>query len=77
MTGQASRVLEQALALPPEDQARVADELLSSLDPPDQRRIDALWALEAEDRLDAYERGEMEAFPAEQVLDELRKKHKR
>ncbi len=77
MTGQASRVLEQALALPPEDRARVADELLSSLDPPDQRRIDALWALEAEDRLDAYERGEMEAFPAEQVLDELRKKHKR
>ena len=77
MTDEASRVLEQALALPPEDRARVADRLLSSLDPPDQRRIEELWDREIEARLAAYDRGEVEGIPAEEVFEELRKKYGR
>jgi hypothetical protein len=37
------------------------------------KTIDALWAQEAEDRIDAFERGEMAAIPAEQVFAEIEK----
>ena len=30
--------------------------------------FDQLWAKEAEDRLDAYDRGELSAVPADEVL---------
>jgi len=38
--------------------------------------IDALWADEAEDRIDAFERGEMEAIPARDVFGEIEKKRR-
>jgi putative addiction module component (TIGR02574 family) len=61
---------KDALALPLVERAALAEELLSSLDRPDPR-IDALWAQEAEDRLAAFDAGEMEAIPAEDVFTEL------
>jgi putative addiction module component (TIGR02574 family) len=61
---------KDALALPLVERAALAEELLSSLDRPDPR-IDALWAQEAEDRLAAFEAGEMEAIPAEDVFTQL------
>jgi hypothetical protein len=36
-------------------------------------KIDALWAEEAEDRIDAFERGEMAAIPARDVFAEIEK----
>ena len=74
MSERGARLLEEALALPPEERAELADRLLSSLDPPSQRRIDELWAEEVEARLDAYDRGEMEAIPAEKAIAEALKK---
>ena len=71
MTTQAAQILEAALALPESERAAVAEELFASLRHTDPR-IDELWAREAEDRLAAYEAGEMEAIPAEQVFWELR-----
>jgi len=38
--------------------------------------IDALWADEAEDRIDAFERGEMAAIPARDVFGEIEKKRR-
>ncbi|MBI4443725.1 MAG: addiction module protein [Acidobacteria bacterium] len=67
------QVLKQALSLPPEERAEVAELLLSSLDPATQRRIDSLWAEEAEDRLDAFNKGEIRAVPARDVFDEVTK----
>lgn len=61
---------KDALALPLVERAALAAELLSSLDRSDPR-IDALWAREAEDRLAAFEAGEMAAIPAEDVFTEL------
>jgi hypothetical protein len=49
---------------------------LYSLDKTDPE-IDALWAQEAEDRLAAYDRGEIEALNADAVLAEVREQLKR
>ena len=48
----------------------MVERLLSSLEPP-LSSIDQLWAQEAEDRIDAYERGEIEAIPAEDVFNAI------
>ncbi len=33
-----------------------------------QQKIDAAWAMEAESRIDAFERGELKAIPAHEVF---------
>jgi hypothetical protein len=35
--------------------------------------MDVLWMQEAEDRIDAYEHGEMTAIPAKVVFEEIRR----
>jgi putative addiction module component (TIGR02574 family) len=65
-------LLVDALSLSALERAALADELLASLDQADAR-IDALWAKEAEDRLAAFEAGEMKAIPAEDVFAEFEK----
>jgi len=65
-------ILEQALALSPKDRAALVEELLASLDQPDPT-VDALWAKEVEDRINAYEAGELEAIPAEAVFKKYKK----
>jgi putative addiction module component (TIGR02574 family) len=70
MSPTTQQLLKDALALPPAERAALAEQLLFSLDRPDAR-IDALWAAEAEDRLRAYDAGELRGIPAEQVFAEL------
>ena len=41
---------------------------------PSRADIDAAWAREAEDRIDAYERGDIAAIPASQVFERIEKK---
>jgi putative addiction module component (TIGR02574 family) len=55
------------MTLPADERAELVEHLLASLDAADRERLDALWAAEAEDRLDAYERGEIQAVSAEAV----------
>lgn len=69
-------ILRAALALPQEARAELADKLLLSLDDADQDEIDARWAREAEDRISAYDRGEILAIPGEEVFASL-KSHRR
>jgi len=57
------------LSLPPAERAELADRLLSSLDASPMNRIDALWAAEAEDRIEAFERGEIKAVTANDAFD--------
>jgi putative addiction module component (TIGR02574 family) len=71
MSEQAERIFEQALLLPSLERADLAERLLESLAPETDPRIDALWAAEAESRIDAYRRGELLAIPAEEVFDEI------
>jgi len=72
MIRQAARVAKVALALPPHSRAKLAEQLLQSLDAPHQKEIDSLWADEAEARVDAYERGEIKAVTAREVFRKLR-----
>jgi putative addiction module component (TIGR02574 family) len=64
-------ILKKALELPPSEKAQLIDKLLSSLDKPD-RDIDELWAKEAEDRIDAYEKEKLRALSIKEVLAKYR-----
>jgi len=64
-------VLNEALSLPPIERAALIEELLSSFDFPDREQLDRLWAAESEDRIDAFERGDLDATPLESVLEKI------
>ena len=61
----------EARKLSPAERIDVVDDILASLDEPDPN-IDRQWAKEADDRLAAYRRGEIQAVPLEQVLAKYR-----
>ena len=71
MTPQSQQILREALELTPVDRAELVEQILASFEFPARRDIDAAWAQEVEDRIDAYERGEIESLPAEKVLKEI------
>jgi putative addiction module component (TIGR02574 family) len=68
MSASSEQILQQALALSPQDRAELVERLLASFQTPPDPLLDELWAREAEDRLDAYDRGELGAVPAEEVF---------
>jgi len=70
-------ILSAALALPPGMRAVLADHLLASLDGEDQKRIDALWAEEAERRIREIDEGKVEMIDGELVMQKLRSRFKR
>ena len=70
MTANAEQVLANALSLPPNERAQLAEQLFASLDI-SQEELDRLWAQEADSRIDAYERGEIKAIPAEKVFKNI------
>ena len=70
MPASVEQILQAALSRPAVERAVIAEFLLSSLDRADPA-IDALWAVEAESRLAAFDAGQMEAIPAEDVFAEF------
>jgi putative addiction module component (TIGR02574 family) len=62
-------ILDKALKLKPEERFLVIEGLLKSLDEPD-KRLDEIWADEAERRLKAYREGRLEGIPMEQIFGE-------
>ena len=71
MTVQTQQVLETAVHLPPVERAELVEQILSSFDRPSREEIDALWAKEAEDRIDAYDQGKIKAIPATRVFEKI------
>ena len=70
MTSRAQDLLREALALPLEERADLAAELLASLDsapPEDQAQIEAAWAREIERRARRVMSGESVGEPWEDV----------
>ena len=63
----AKSLREQALHLPPDERLALVDQLLDTLDEPDAT-LDAMWAKEAESRLAAYRRGEIQAASLSDVI---------
>ena len=68
----AEAIASAALALPSEKRAALAEMLLASLEPPVEITYRAEWEREIEDRIDAYDRGEMPAYSLEEVLEKLK-----
>lgn len=60
----------EALKLPPEERAALADHLLASLST--ERDIDEAWAAEVEHRIAEIEAGRMALTPAEQAIARAR-----
>lgn len=69
-------IISAALSLPPGARAMLADRLLESLDSEDQKRIDSLWAEEAERRVKEIEDGVVTPIPGEEVINRLRARNK-
>lgn len=60
-------ILEQALKLKPRERYTLVEGLIKSLDEPD-KKLDEIWADEAEKRLKAYREGRLEGIPMEDVF---------
>ena len=78
MTRETQAVFKKALELPMESKADLVELLLNSIledDRSERKKIDAAWAEEAKDRFEAYLRGEIKAYPMEEVMAKLRKRH--
>jgi len=54
------------------ERASLIDLLWDSLDDDSVQNIEAKWAAESEDRIDAFERGELPAVNGSSALEELR-----
>ncbi len=77
MTANFDDIIKDALSLPPGARAMLADHLLESLDSEDQKRIDAIWAEEAERRMQEIREGKVQPIDGELVMRELRARRKR
>ncbi len=66
------RLEEQARALTAEERAKLAESLLDSLRSP-LSEIEAAWAEEIEQRVAAFDRGEIPAYAAEDMFAEGRR----
>jgi putative addiction module component (TIGR02574 family) len=68
MSARGTELVDEILTLPPQERARLAERILDSLSPASARAIEQMCADEAEARLDAYERGEIESLSGEEAI---------
>ncbi len=68
MSDQVAELAKRGKALAPEDRSRLVDMLLESLNEQSLGEIEAAWDEEAELRLAAYDRGDVQAIDGEEVL---------
>ncbi len=66
-------IAKEALALPSEDRALLADRLVESLDAAEINRIDKLWSAEAKRRRDEVRQGLVETIPGPEALARVRR----
>ena len=67
------KLIEEALALPVEERALIADSLLRSLNMPSPA-IEAKWAEVAKRRLQELRSGKVQAIPGDEVFSEILKR---
>lgn len=70
------RILAEALELTPIERAELVEELLSSFTYSGRNSNDAIWAKEVEDRIDAYDAGELKSSPADEVFQRINRNSK-
>jgi len=72
MASTIERLAEQALKLPSESRARLADLLIESLDAEALGRVDRLWVAEAKRRRDDVRAGRVKTIPGDQARRKVR-----
>jgi putative addiction module component (TIGR02574 family) len=72
MATSAQEILKEVLTLPLKDRATLVDDILASLDQPDEQ-IDRIWRTEIDNRIAAYRAGKIRAVPLEEVLSKYRR----
>ena len=77
MSPSTANLLDSALKLPREDRARLATELIASLDGEPEAGVEAAWDAEVERRVLQVERGEARLIDWETVKAEVAKALKR
>lgn len=65
-------IQDQIEKLEPAERASLIDLLWDSLDKEEIKEVEAKWAAESEDRIDAFESGELSAVDGSSALEELR-----
>ena len=73
MPKHSKKILAEAIELPPVERAELVENLLTRFEFQSRKKIDALWAEEVEERIDAVERGDMAAILARDVFGEIEK----
>jgi len=63
-------LLDEAMKLKPEERLTLVEGLIQSLDEPG-KRLDEIWAEEAEKRLKAYREGKLQGVPMEEIFQEM------
>jgi putative addiction module component (TIGR02574 family) len=74
MSSTAESILGTALTLPPNERARIAAELIASLDEGEDAGVEAAWATEIERRIAEVESGEAETSTWEETRSRIRSK---
>jgi putative addiction module component (TIGR02574 family) len=64
-------ILHEALALPTQERARLAEELLSSLDSLSQAEMEQLWLKEAARRGDEIDQGKVQLVSGEELEQQV------
>ena len=64
-------IQEEIIQLDPNERAKLIDLLWESVDETRVKEIEAKWAAESEDRIDAYERGELQAVDGTTALKDI------
>ena len=71
MTPHTQHILKEVLNLSPVDRVELIEHIMASFDFPARQEVDAAWAQEAEDRLDAYDQGQMKATPVADMFKDI------
>ena len=72
MTQKSRVLLEEALRLPPDERAEVAEQLIASLDEAPDTDVEQAWQEEIQKRIQQIDRGEVKTIPWEEVQRRLR-----
>ncbi len=70
------KIEEEALRLPDEERALLAEHLITTLDTGEDLNAEKAWIAEAEKRYETYKEGKLKSKPAEEVFEEAFKKLK-
>lgn len=66
-------IVQRAKSLDPQDRVRLVELLLDSLHDEPVAEVEAAWEQEIRRRVEAFERGEVETFSADEVFAEARR----